>query len=232
MTSAFAKMQPTDYLPFHNRIATHVKNQTMKILTRTLGLAALLLMTAPLLFGGEARAQQADTPRIGYTNQEAILANMPDMQQVQQTLEQEAQTMQQEMQSEQQELQEMVAEYQQQQALLSDERQSEREQQLRQRQQQLQQSAQERQQQLAEREAELMEPLLDQLQTALNEVAQEQNLDVILRTQALLYVDEQRVVDITPEVAERLGIDVSGAETGPTVEDVVPPNDPNSGGGQ
>lgn len=204
----------------------------MKSLTRTIGLAALLLMVAPLLFGSEGIAQQAETPRIGYTNQEAILANMPDMQQVQQTLEQEAQTMQQEMQSEQQELQEMVAEYQQQQALLSDERQAEREQQLRQRQQQLQQSVQERQQQLAQREAELMQPLLEELQTALNEVAAEQNLDVILRTQALLYVDEQRVVDVTPEVAERLGIDVSAPEAGPTVEDVAPSTNPSPEGGQ
>lgn len=192
-------------------------------------MAALLLAFAPLLAGSAAVAQTQ--PTIGYTNQGLILANMPEMEQVQQTLEQEAQTMRQEMQTEQQELQDMIAKYQEQQALLSDERRAERQQQLQQQQQQLQQSMQQRQQQLAEREAELMQPLLDELQTALNEVAEEQNLDVIMRTQALLYVNEQSVVDVTPEVADRLGIDVSGAEAGPTVEDIDPSGNPNPGGG-
>lgn len=203
----------------------------MNMLKRTLGMAALLLAVAPLLAGSTARAQQADQPTIGYTSQELLLANMPEMEQVQQTLEQEAQTMRQEMQSEQQELQEMIAQYQQQQALLSDERQAEREQQLQQRQQELQQSVQQRQQQLAEREAELMQPLLEKLQAALNEVAQEQNLDVILRTQALLYVNEQNVVDVTPDVAQRLGIDVPEAEAGPSVDDTGSAGDPGPDGG-
>ena len=172
----------------------------MNMLKRTVGILAVLLLVAPLAVGGRAMAQQDVEPKIGYTNQEAILANMPEMEQVQQQLEQEAETLRQEMQQEQQELQEMIAKYQKQQALLSDERRTEREQQLRQRQQELQQSAQQRQQQLAEREAELMQPLLDKLQTALNEVAQEQNLDVILRTQALLYVNEESVVDVTRSV--------------------------------
>lgn len=201
----------------------------MNTLKHAIKITVSLLLLIPLLAGSEAMAQ---APTIGYTNQEAILANMPEMEEVQQTLEQEAQAMQQEMESEQQELQEMVQQYQQQQALLSDERQAEREQQLQQRQQELQQSMQQRQQQLAEREAELMQPLLDKLQTALNAVADEQNLDVVLRTQALLYVNEQNVVDITPEVADRLDIDVSEDETeaGPTIEDVDPSGEPTPEG--
>jgi len=102
----------------------------MNMLKRTLGIVSLLLIT-PLLAESQAMAQ----PKIGYTNQEAILANMPEMQQVQQKLEQRAQTMRQEMQQEQQQLQEMIAKYQKQQALLSDERKAEREQELRQQQQ-------------------------------------------------------------------------------------------------
>lgn len=204
----------------------------MNMLKRTLGTAALLLLAFPLLSESGVLAQEAEQPRIGYTNQEAILANMPEMEQVQQTLEQEAQAMREEMQAEQQELQEMFAQYQKQQALLSDERRTEREQQLRQRQQELQQSAQERQQQLAQREAELMQPLLDQLQTALNEVAEQRNLDVVLRTQALLYVNDQSVVDVTPAVAERLGIDVSGAEAGPSVDAMDTPADTGEGEGE
>jgi len=63
-------------------------------------------------------------------------------------------------------------------------------------------------------------------------VAEEENLDVILRTQALLYVNEQSVVDVTPAVAEKLGIDVSGTEAGPSVDAVDTAVDTSSVGGQ
>lgn len=199
-------------------MATHVKNRMMNMFKRVTGTAALLLLAASVWAVQPAAAQQ---PTIGYTNQELLLRNMPEMQQVQQQIEQEAQTMRQEMQAQDQELQEMVAEYQKQQALLSDQRKAERERAIRQKQQELQQAVQERQQELAQREAELMQPLLEKLQTALNQVAEQENLDVVMRSQALLYVNEQNVVDVTPQVAQRLGIDVSGgAEAGPSVDAV------------
>ena len=196
--------------------------------TRPAGLA-MLLATALLLAAPAAHAQDA---QIGFTNQELLLSNMPEMQQVQQQLEQEAQTMRQEMQAEEQELQEMLAEYQKQQALLSDQRRAEREQAIRQRQQELQQSVQQRQQQLAQREAELMQPLLEKLQSAINQVAERQDLDIIMRTQALLYVNESSVADVTPQVAQALGIDVSGgAEAGPSVDAVSSSADTTGIGG-
>lgn len=196
--------------------------------TRPAGLA-MLLAAALLLAAPAAHAQDA---QIGFTNQELLLSNMPEMQQVQQQLEQEAQTMRQEMQAEEQELQEMLAEYQKQQALLSDQRRAEREQAIRQRQQELQQSVQQRQQQLAQREAELMQPLLEKLQSAINQVAESQDLDIIMRTQALLYVNESSVIDVTPQVAQALGIDVSGgAEAGPSVDAVSSSADTTGIGG-
>jgi len=190
----------------------------MKTVKRITGMTAALLLALSFATVQQSLAQQ---PTIGYTNQELLLRNMPEMQQVQQQVEQEAQSMREEMQAQEQELQEMYAEYQKQQALLSDQRKAEREQAIRQRQQELQQAAQQRQQELAQREAELMQPLLEKLQTALNGVAEEQNLNVVLRSQALLYVDEQNVVDVTPQVAQQLGIDVTGgAEAGPSVDAV------------
>lgn len=202
------------------------------MLKQTVGLATMILVVATLLAAPYQTAQAQD-PKIGYTNQELLLSNMPEMQDVQQQLEQAAQTMRQEMQAEEQELQEMLAEYQKQQALLSDQRRAEREQAIRQRQQELQQAVQQRQQQLAQREAELMQPLLEKLQTALNTVAEEQNLDIIMRTQALLYVNEQNVVDVTPQVAQRLGIDVTGgAEAGPSVDAVSTSADTTDVGGE
>lgn len=196
------------------------------MIKRTLGTALLMLMLVPLM--GTASAQQ-----IGYTNQEAILANMPEMDSVRAQIQQEAQAQQQEFQQEQQEFQQQLEKYQQQQALLSDERKAQREQELRQLRQELQQSAQERDQYLAQREAELMQPLMDELQGAIDAVAQERNLDVVLRTQALLYVNEQSVVDITPAVADRLGIELQQqtGQPGPSVENVETPASGSGSGG-
>lgn len=173
---------------------------------------AVALLGLAVLMAPEAQAQ-----KIGYTNQEAILANMPEMQQVQQQLQQEAQRQQQELQQEQQEFQQKMQRYQQQQSLLSDSVRSQREQELREMQASLQQSLQNREQQLQQRELELMQPLLEELQTAINDVASTQSIDVVLRTQAMLYVDQesQTVVNITDDVAEKLGIDLSNTETAP-----------------
>jgi outer membrane protein len=175
------------------------------MLRRIAGTAALLVL-ALAWAGTDAVAQ-----KIGYTNQEAILANMPEMDSVRARMQQIAQQQRQEFQQEQQELQQQMQKYQQQQALLSDQRRQQREQELRQMQMELQRSAQERDSLLAQRRSEMMEPLLEELQAAIDQVSQERGLDVVMRTQALLYVNREssNVVDITEDVATRLGIDLS-----------------------
>ncbi len=181
--------------------------QPIDMTKRIPGLAALVLFALTLTLPFSAHAQDAST--IGYTNQEALLANMPEMEQLQSQLQQELMQEQEEFQNEQQELQQMVEQYQKQQTLLSDEKKAEREGEIRQKQQELQQSARERDQMLAQREQELMQPLMDKLQTAIEAVAQERGLAVVMRSQALLYADDA-VVNITEEVATRLGIEVEG----------------------
>lgn len=195
------------------------------MLNRTHILAVILLGLVALM------APDVQAQKIGYTNQEAILANMPEMEQVQQQLQQEAQRQQEELQREQQQFQQRMQRYQQQQSLLSDSVRAQREQELRQMQSSLQQSLQNREQQLQQRELELMQPLLEELQSAINDVAGEQSIDVVLRTQAMLYVDQesQSVVNITDDVAAKLGIDLSDTETAPapTVDSDSGPATPN-----
>jgi len=170
--------------------------------------------------------------RIGYTNQEAILANMPEMQDVQQTLQQEAKQQQRELQQRQQKFQKEVKQYREQQSLLSDSAQSRREQELLQMQKELQQAQQKQQKQLQQRERELMQPLLEDLQSAIDSVASARDIDVVMRTQALLYVNQQNdsLVDITQDVAQGLGIDLDQqpGEPAPSVEPT--PNTPPGGG--
>ena len=179
---------------------------------------ALLLLVVTAWGTADVQAQQ----RIGFTNQEAVLANMPGIEDVQQQLQEETVRLQGDLQEQQQEFQEQVQRYEQQQSLLSDERLQEREGELRQMQAELRRSQQEAEQELAQREMELMQPLLEELQTAINEVAANQNLDVVLREQALLYVDgsTNNVVNITRDVASRLGIEIDQPESepGPSID--------------
>jgi outer membrane protein len=187
-----------------------------------------------ILLTGLLALPQAHAQKIGYANQEAILANMPEMSEVQQKLRQEARQQQQQLQKERKQLQRKMQQYQQQQSLLSDSAKAQRERELRQQQQQLQQSSQKRQQELRQRERELMQPLLEDLQSAIETVSARRDLDLVLRSQALLDVDEnsESVVNISPEVAQELGIQLqqTPGEPSPTVEPGAPTS--QGGGGQ
>ena len=77
--------------------------------TRFSSLATGLLFVALIL------VPDAHGQRIGYANQEALLANMPEMKEVQTKLQQEARQQQQELQKERKELQQKMQQYQQQQ---------------------------------------------------------------------------------------------------------------------
>ena len=186
-----------------------------------------------VLLAGLISVPQAHGQKIGYANQEAILANMPEMSEVQRKLQQEARQQQQELQKERKELQRQMQQYRQQQSLLSDSAKAQRQRQLRQQQQQLQKSSQQRQQQLRKREMELMQPLLEDLQSAIETVSAREDLDIVLRSQALLDVDEnsESVVNISPQVAQELGIQLPQVpgEPSPTVEPGAPTP---QGGGQ
>lgn len=159
-----------------------------------------------------AQAQEA-----GYISQEAILAQMPEMQEAQQQLQQEIQAERKELQSQQQQLQEKFQKYQKQSEMLSEQSRQEREQQLREQQQQLQQSMQERDQEIAQRERELLRPVFEKFQSAVDAVASERELNFVIRDQALLYVDDTEMVDITEAVASRLGVEVQ-TQPGASVE--------------
>lgn len=172
-----------------------------RTLTTVLFLALAAFVAAPTV-----QAQQA-----GYINQEAILAQMPEMQEAQEQLQQEIQSERQQLQSEQQQLQQRVQQFQEQGEMMTEQSRQERMQELRQQQEQLQQSMQERDQQIAQRERELLRPVFDKFQTAVDAVASERDLNFVIRDQALLYVSDTQMVDITDAVASRLGVEVQAS---------------------
>jgi len=64
-------------------------------------------------------------------------------------------------------------------------------------------------QELGQRETELMQPLLEKVQNAIDDVAQREGLDLVLRSPLVLYVNQETIQDITMAVAVELGLDVS-----------------------
>ena len=165
------------------------------------------------LAAGRSHDVRAQSLSVGFTDHEIILINMPQYQQVQQQLQADFDASQESLQALYADYQERLERYQRQQSLLSEDRRLEREQELVQLQEQIQTEAQSQDQQLAARQAELMQPLLELIQDAINEVAESNGLDIVLRTRVgteplLLYVNPDTVQDITLHVARAMGLDV------------------------
>ncbi len=179
--------------------------------------AGYLLAVSFLGFATAAQAQQLPALRIGYTDHEVLISNMPQTRTIQEELQAELESGQRILQSMQEDLAGKVDRYQKQQALLSEERRQERQQELIGLEEELRNKAAELEQDLVQRELDLMGPIYQQVDTAIQTVAAEKNLDLVLRTQAgpaqpiLLYANEDRITDITLEVARELGIDVDAA---------------------
>lgn len=178
-------------------------------------LSALFVFAVALALASSAPlAAHAQTLKVGYTDHEIIIANMPAYAQVQTRLQSEYQGGQEALQSLAADFQSEVEKYQKQQPLLSAEKRAERENELAQRQAEIQQAAGRKDQELAALEAELMQPILQKVQDAIDTVAKEKSLDLVLRYQigggqpVLLYANPERVVDITLDVARKLGIEV------------------------
>ena len=174
-------------------------------------LGVLFLMMAVYL---PVEAQQMPALRVGYTDHEAIIANMPEYLEVQRELQSAFQDKQEELQGMEADFQEKLQRYQTQQQLLSEERRAEREAELQNTAQALQEEAQQAEQQLASLEAELLGPIFERVDAAIQQIAEEKGLDLVLRTQAgpaqpiILFANTDRITDITLEVARELGIDV------------------------
>lgn len=189
---------------------------TMTRFHRALRLATGALLVV-LLAAPAAWAQEA-TPRIGYTDYELIIVQMPQYREVQQQLQQQAQTDQQALAQMEQNIQEKFADYQNNQAVLSAEARQSREQEIVQLQTDLQREQQQRLQALGRREAELLQPLLDRLQDAIDRVASSKGLWLVLSSRvgsepAILYAGPN-TADITAEVMSELGISMSQTGNG------------------
>jgi len=169
---------------------------------------------ATIALNAEVAGQQLAPLKIGYTDHEILISNLPDYQSVQAQLQSELEQNQAELQIMAQDFQTQVETYQKRQPLLSQTTRAEREAELAQVQQDLQEKAMAMEQNLAETEAELLSPLFERVDAAIKKIAAEKGLDLVLRIQAgptqpiILYANEDRILDITLDVAIEIGIDV------------------------
>ena len=183
-------------------------------LKRSAGYLAAVLI---LGFVAVAQAQQLPPLRIGYTDHEVLISNMPQTRTIQEELQAEVESGQRILQSMQEDYTGKLERYQTQRSLLSEEARQRREEELLSLQQEIQEKASELEQELVQREIDLFSPIYGLVDEAIRSVATERGLDLVLRTQAgpaqpiLLYANEDRIVDITLDVARELGIDVDAA---------------------
>jgi len=166
-----------------------------------------------LLFWGRgqdnAQATLTFSPgKVGYTDPDVIVAAMPEYREIQQKLQNEFQLKQQELQQQAADFQQKLEAYQTQQAMLSTDKRAEREKELQQLQADIQQASSKKDQELNESQLKMMEPLVKKVQDVIDETAKAKGLEMVFRSPALLYVNEATVVDITKEVAKKLGIPI------------------------
>ena len=149
--------------------------------------------------------------KIGFADHEVILQAMPQMVQVRQALQTEYTQRQGALQTQAQELQTKAEDYQRRQSLLTADARQAAERELGVLQDSLQRASQTAEVAMRRREAELMQPVFQSLQNAIDAEAASKGLDLVLPTRLnndplILYVNRNTVLDITREVAVRLGI--------------------------
>ncbi len=200
----------------------------MTRLIRNFAVVAALFAVA---FAGTTTATAQDASSIGYTDYELILVQMPDFRQVQQQIQEQAEADQEALATLQTEIEqrlqakgeELQQRFQAAQGPVTDDARQRAMNELQQeaiefeieQRQRMEQERQRRIQSLTRLEAELLEPLYGQLQEAINAVAEQRNLSIVVSSRlsgepVLLYAGPG-AVDITAEVMSRLGISMQSA---------------------
>ncbi len=163
----------------------------------------ILLTTLPFI----ALAQL----KVGTMNPERVMDAMPETQQIQQELEQYVQQRQQEFTEEYSVWIEAVTEYEEQveNGTLSGQQQQQLEQELMEQEEELGNMEQRIQAQIQNRQNELMGPIMQQVENALEVVAQEMDLDYVINQQTsqgdpVVFYASDRGIDITDRVIEQL----------------------------
>jgi len=151
-------------------------------------------------------AQAQNQARIGFTDPEVLVAYLPESKTMQQQLETYHRKLQQAGADKENYLQAQIADYRAKMSVLSTEKKTAMEKKIEETQMDLQNYVTESEQNLAQKRIELMQPILTKVNGAIARVAKAKGLEIVLTQQAILYIDEAKVLNITREVGTALGI--------------------------
>lgn len=159
---------------------------------------------AGILLLALAHPVEAQTPRIGYIDSQAILQEAPGAQEAQQEFERSMQGYQEEIQQMGGELEQLIEQYQQQERTLSPEARQRREEEIRQKEMEYQQRVEEMERDAADRRQQLVEPILDQMSGAIEQIRSEGQYTMIFDVASRAIIAADPELDLTTQVLQRL----------------------------
>lgn len=170
----------------------------------------LSLALGGLLLLGAATTVEAQAPRIGYIDSQAILAEAPGSREAQQAFDQEMDRYRGEMQRLGEELDRLITAYQQQERNLTPEAREARQQEIRRKEVEYQGRIEEIDEEASRKRQELVEPILEQMSLVIEQIREEGSYALIFDTAARAIIAADPALDLTGEVLRRLQQTASG----------------------
>lgn len=162
------------------------------------------LLAAAALVASATPAAAQGAPKWGYINSQRILAEAPGTQEARQKVEGEIQRFQSELEKAENELERMISDFERQQSMLAAQERQQREAAIRQKQQELQQQAMQYELQVQQRQQELLAPIMERVQTAINELRQQGGYAFIFDAASGAIIAADPALDLTEQVLARL----------------------------
>ncbi len=168
------------------------------------------LAIAALLFAGPANSQTAVAQdlKVGFANAELVLIYVPEYKAIGEKVQRQLLSSQEMLQAKADEFQQAYDKFEKQADLLPPDKRQQRADELNTQYLTLQQLQGQKEGEVSQFEAGLMTPLVEKVQRAVDQVAAEQGLDIVLKSPGILYVNPDRIMDITNLVASKLGVDL------------------------
>lgn len=147
--------------------------------------------------------------KIGYTNPARVLSQLPEVEEIDQQIQQLIQERDQELAEKATNLQQVFTEYENTMGSLSQQERSDREQELMEMNQQFEQDRETMMNEIRQKRSELMAPVIERMNTAMEEVAKEMNLDLVLNEgtsygDSIIFYANSESLDITDKILEKL----------------------------
>ncbi len=167
-----------------------------------------LIILIVLFVAATAMNVNAQTPKFGHINMQQLIQVMPERTQAMSSLEKEATELEEMLGTMQQELQTMFEEYSTKRETMSDLVRQAKEEDIQMKQQRIETFRSQADQQLQQKQQELMQPIFEKADSAIAEVAKENNLVYVfdISSRVVLYQSNQSV-DVLPLVKKKMGIE-------------------------